>query len=352
LIFPLFSGYKKAVKEYQDGYGAAAGRGTASPPLRCAGFFIEADVKTVSVIAFILLLLLPGRPCADDFTAQYYDLREMEIRQFAADLFIAGEYFRAITEARRYISLFPEGPRTEEMTRRIGDAYLMSHEWAEAIASYDDFLMKFPASPQAGAAIFYKAIALLKQGKAAEAERLFQLVLSGADLQKKGEAARWEILLLIRQNRFDEAERCLKDQMVGPEIEKEADMIAEMIKEKKSTRYKSPETAGMLSALLPGSGQFYNERYQDGVYSFLLNTLFILGAYKAYDQENYALGGLLTLFEIGWYTGGIYGAVGGAHKYNNRIDEDHFRNGVRRMNLQQSEISRPGGVSVLFTYPF
>jgi tetratricopeptide (TPR) repeat protein len=309
-------------------------------------------LKTISVIVSILLLLLPGRPCADDFTARYYDLREEEIRQFAADLFIAGEYFRAITEARRYIFLFPEGPRTEEMARRIGDAYLMSHEWAEAIAAYDDFLMKFPASKQSGAAIFYKAVALFKQGNAAEAERLFQLVRGGADRQKKGEAARWEILLLIRGNRFDEAERRLKDQMVRPEVEKEADIIAEMIKEKKNTRYKSPEIAGVLSALLPGSGQFYNERYQDGAYSFLINTLFILGAYKAYGQENYALGGLLTLFEIGWYTGGIYGAVGGAHKYNDRIDEDHFRNGVRRLNLRESEIGRPGGVSVLFSYPF
>jgi len=309
-------------------------------------------VKHIYIIYFIFLLLLPGRLCADDFTARYYDLREMEIRQFAADLFIAGEYFRAITEARRYISLFPGGQRAEEMARRIGDAYLMSHEWAEAIISYDDFLMKFPSSPQAGAVIFYKAIALLKQGNAAEAERLFQLVLSSADLQKKGEAARWEILLLIRQNRFNEGERRMKDQMVSPEIEKEANIIEEMIKEKKSTRYKSPKTAGVLSALLPGSGQIYNERYQDGIYSFLLNAFFILGAYKAYDQGNYALGGLLTLFEIGWYTGGIYGAVGGAHKYNHKIDEDHFRNGVRRMNLQESEIGRPGGISILFTYPF
>lgn len=315
-------------------------------------FFIEADVKTLSIIVFMLLLLLPVRAGADEFTARYYDLREKEIRQFTTDLFIAGEYFRAITEAGRYISLFPEGPGTEEMARRIGDAYLMSHEWAEAIVAYDAFLRKFPQSPQAGAAIFYKAIALLKQGNAAEAERLFPRVLSGADPLKKSEAARWEILLLIRRNRFDEAERRMKDQMVRPEIEKEADIIEEMIEEKKNSRYKSPETAGVLSALLPGSGQVYNERYQDGVYSFLLNTLFILGAYKAYDQGNYALGGLLTLFEVGWYTGGIYGAVGGAHKYNTKIDEDQFRNGIRKMNLQESEIGRPGGVSVLFTYPF
>jgi len=327
------------------------GGGTTLPPFEADGFCIEADVRTIPVIVSILLLLLPGQPCAADFTARYHDLREKEIRQFADDLFIAGEYYRAITEARRYISLFPAGPRTEEMARRIGDAYLMSHEWAEAIGSYDDFLMKFPVSPQTGAVIFYKAIAMLKQGNEAEAERLFQLVPS-TDREKKGEAFRWEILLLIRQNRFDEAERRLKDQMVRSAIEKGAGMIEEMIKEKKNSPYKSPETAGILSALLPGSGQFYNERYQDGVYSFLLNSLFILGAYKSYDQGNYALGALLTLFEIGWYSGGIYGAVSGAHKYNHKIDEDHFRNGVLRMNLQESEIGRPRGISILFTYPF
>lgn len=309
-------------------------------------------MKTVRITAIILFLLLPGGLCADDFASQYYDLREQEVRQFSAELFATGEYYRSITEARRYIFLFPKGPRTEEIAKLIGDAYLMSHEWGEAITAYDEFLTRFPESPLAGTVTFHKAIALLKLDHTAEAERLFQLILSGPDREIKGLAARWEILLLIRQNRFDEAEKLLKDRMLRPEIEKETGHIEELLKEKKGTRYKSPETAGVLSAILPGSGQFYNERYQDGVYSFFLNALFILAAYKAYDSDNYGLGGILTLFEIGWYTGGIYGAVGGAHKYNRSIDEDHFRSGIQRLNLRESEIGRPGGVSVMFTYPF
>jgi len=44
--------------------------------------------------------------------------------------------------------------------------------------------------------------------------------------------------------------------------------------------------------------------------------------------------------------------VGGAHKFNRNIDEEHFRTGIRRLNLRESEIGRFGGVSVLFTYPF
>lgn len=310
-------------------------------------------MKTLRFIVLILLLLLPGRLYAtDDFASQYYELREKEIRQFTAELFATGEYYRSITEARRYIFLFPSGRRTEETAKLIGDAYLMSHEWTEAIAAYDEFLTRFPASPLAGAATFYKAIALLKLGQSAEAERLFQLILSGPDREKKSAAARWEILLLIRQNRFEEAEKLLKDRMALPEMEKEAGRMEELLQEKKGARYKSPQTAGVLSAILPGSGQFYNDRYQDGAYSFFLNALFILAAYKAYDSDNYGLGAILTLFELGWYAGGIYGAVGGAHKYNMKVDEDHFRSGMQRLNLQESEIARPGGLTVMFTYPF
>jgi tetratricopeptide (TPR) repeat protein len=309
-------------------------------------------VKAVRIIAVILILLQSGRLCADDFASQYYDLREKEIRQFSEELFATGEYYRSITEARRYLFLFPKGQRSEESAMLIGDAYLMSHEWTDAIAAYDEFLTRFPASPLVGMVTFHKAIALLKLGHTAEAERLFQLILSGPDRGKKGMAARWEILLLIRQNRFDEAEKRLKDQLLRPEIEKEAGPIEELLKEKRGARYKSPETAGVLSALLPGTGQFYNERYQDGVYSLFLNALFILAAYKAYDSDNQGLGVILTLFELGWYTGGIYGAVGGAHKYNRQVDEDHFRSGIQRLNLRESEIGRPGGVTVMFRFPF
>jgi tetratricopeptide (TPR) repeat protein len=309
-------------------------------------------VKAVRIIAVIFILLQSGRLCADDFASQYYDLREKEIRQFSEELFVTEDYYRSITEARRYLFLFPKGPRSEESAKLIGDAYLMSHEWTDAIAAYDEFLTRFPESSLAGTATFHKAIALLKLGHAAEAERLFQLILSGPDRGNKGMAARWEILLLIRQNRFDEAEQRLKDRMLQPEIEKEAGRIEELLKEKRGARYKSPETAGVLSAILPGSGQFYNERYQDGVYSFFLNALFIFGAYKAYDSDNQGLGVILTLFELGWYTGGVYGAVGGAHKYNRQVDEDHFRRGIQRLNLRESRIGRSGGVSVMFTFPF
>ncbi len=311
-------------------------------------------VKTLSVALLLLSIFLPqpGLCAAGEFPAQYLELREREIRQFGAELFTAGEYYRAITEAKRYLSLFPNGARAGQMAKMIGDAYLLGQEWAEAIAAYDEMLARYPDPPLANEALFHKAIALVKQGNAAEAERLFQLVISSPDRTKRAEAARWEILLLIRQNRFDEAERLLRDRLRHPEAAPETGQIERLLEEKRTVRYKSPLTAGVLSALLPGSGQVYAERYQDGLTSFFLNSLFIVAAWKAFDSDNPALGAILTLFELGWYSGNVYGAVGGVHKYNRQVDEDRFRSGLQRLNLRESELGRPAGAAIIFTYPF
>jgi hypothetical protein len=44
----------------------------------------------------------------------------------------------------------------------------------------------------------------------------------------------------------------------------------------------------------------------------------IWAAVEAFDNDNEGLGVLLTLFEIGLYTGNFYSAVNCAHKHNRR----------------------------------
>jgi hypothetical protein len=39
-------------------------------------------------------------------------------------------------------------------------------------------------------------------------------------------------------------------------------------------------------------------------------------AYKAYDNDNIALAGVIGFVETGFYTSNIYGSITSAHKYN------------------------------------
>jgi hypothetical protein len=54
-----------------------------------------------------------------------------------------------------------------------------------------------------------------------------------------------------------------------------------------------------------------------------LNGAMIYAAYEAFDNDLYALGGIITLFELGFYSGNIYSAVSSAHKYN-RNERNRF----------------------------
>ena len=38
-------------------------------------------------------------------------------------------------------------------------------------------------------------------------------------------------------------------------------------------------------------------------------------------------------------------------EFNRKVDEDHFRSGLARLNLRESRIGPPAG-TVLFSYPF
>ena len=59
-------------------------------------------------------------------------------------------------------------------------------------------------------------------------------------------------------------------------------------------------------------------RGRQAALAFTLNAVFIYGTIEAFDNDNNAVGGIMLLFSIGWYTGNIYNAVNNAHKFNQR----------------------------------
>ncbi|MBM3198671.1 MAG: tetratricopeptide repeat protein [Chlamydiae bacterium] len=84
---------------------------------------------------------------------------------------------------------------------------------------------------------------------------------------------------------------------------------------------KSPKTAKLLNAFLPGAGYLYLGQKQSAVTAFLLNGLFIGASCYFFLHDNIPAGVIFAGFEAGWYFGGITGAAQEAKFYNERIYE-------------------------------
>ena len=107
--------------------------------------------------------------------------------------------------------------------------------------------------------------------------------------------------------------------------------LEKALERKSFPKKKRPGLAGALS-IVPGGGYLYCERYQDAFMAFLLNAGLIYAAYEAFDNELYALAGVISFVEFGFYSGNIYGAVSSAHKYNQTHDRkliDYLKENVK-----------------------
>ncbi len=81
-------------------------------------------------------------------------------------------------------------------------------------------------------------------------------------------------------------------------------------------KVKSPFVAGMLSAIIPGTGYFYTGQYKEGISAFLINSLLGIGIYSLFTNDNTGSGILTSLVAFPFYLGNIVGAANSAEVEN------------------------------------
>lgn len=236
--------------------------------------------------------------------------------QFAEEYFQKGEYYRAIGEYERFIFFFPETRRVEAARYKIGMAYLKGERYEEAIMAFKRFLEEYPDSVYLVDAYLHMGEAYVQVRRYDEAiANLQDLIAIAADENVIDEAFYRCGWVYLEQGLLEQAKVSLSK--ISPR-NREKYKVEHLLKEldkKTHLKRKDPLTAGIL-AILPGAGHLYCERRRDALVSFLVNSALMFAAYEAFDHDQNALGGILTLVEIGFYSGNIYSAVGSAHKYN------------------------------------
>ncbi|MFZ5562870.1 MAG: tetratricopeptide repeat protein [Thermodesulfobacteriota bacterium] len=282
----------------------------------------------------------------------------------------------------------------------LGDHFFSSGEYDRAATAYETFLYFFPDSERAEYARFQIARAFFEKGEVEAAlERFEKLYAEGKDTGFRAEAGfmagrchvalgrrslALSMMTRLAENYDDPAihERVFYEtawsyletapvlaeedlaaamesfQRISPPGQERLH-VRQMLRALEQARYdddgllasmKRPGLAGAL-AVVPGAGYLYCGRYQDALISFLFNGAMILAAWEAFDKDQEALGAVLSMVELGFYGGNVYGSVSAAHKYN-RQRTGVFMKGLRSIGAGFVPAGDGVGVKVSFQQPF
>jgi tetratricopeptide (TPR) repeat protein len=256
-----------------------------------------------------------------------------KIFEFAERLFEEEDYFRAITEYKRFIFLTPESELTETCYFRICESYFGAGRWQDAIDSLDKFLALYPKSRLSHDALLLKGRAEKYLKRYHEALSSFERVISLNSGPLRDKAYFESALVYVELENWVMARESFSHIPEGSVLYPKAWIFSSGLEDVDGIPHKSPAVAGTLAAILPGSGHLYTERPRDALVAFLLNAAFIWAAVELFQDDNYVAGGVVTFFELGWYTGNIYSAVGSAHKYNRRAKNEFIHTLKERSNV-------------------
>lgn len=305
------------------------------------------DKRSLGAKVFLILvffLLARGPSAAGEETRIVDEKLQMELGDY---FFKEGDYYRAITEYQRFRFFFPQSLRVEEAMWKIAQSYYNGKKWDEAIPASDALMQKYPSSSWLAEALILKGLSLQKKKDFSRARDSFRKVRAIAGREALAAEAQWQIArTYLQEEKWKEAavefrkiDRNSKLYPKGEHWAKSLDRIDEIPQ-------KSPATAGILAAVLPGAGHFYCGRYRDATIAFFLNGAFIWGMVEAFEHKNYVVGGILTFFELGWYSGNIYSAVSSAHKFNRKMKQEYLKY-VEKENRLSLGISLQGKNPVL-----
>ena len=236
-----------------------------------------------------------------------------------------GEYYRAITEFKRLLILFPDSPWADHAALAVGICYFKGGEYANAIKSLESFRATFPDSPLLPKSAYFEGLSLWKAFRYDSAESRFALVAEEGPQSEYGSLALVTLSLVsFDQGRPQVAAEYLRAFLKEHGTHTYAERVRSaltLIDQYASLPHKSPALAATLSAILPGAGYVYVGHQGDGLMAFLVNLLFAAGSAAGFQAENMALGVIVGGVGVPFYLGNVWGSANAAKKRNKDAQE-------------------------------
>ncbi len=222
---------------------------------------------------------------------------------FANSLFEEEDYFRAITEYKRYIFLSSDSVQIRFAQQRILSSYKRAHRFSDAF----DYLDVFADSNYKNAE---KGKLYLLMGKPAQARRFFSHIPSDTAAILIGwsyiEEAKW----VNSEHEFSSVQ---ENSLLYPTAIR---LITYSQKAEQSIITKNLFISGFLSTVIPGAGRFYTERPGDGIFSLLTVTIPAVISYLYWKDDRKRAFSIAIGITAAFYLGDIYGSVVSAEEFN------------------------------------
>jgi outer membrane protein assembly factor BamD (BamD/ComL family) len=266
------------------------------------------------------------------FSAAFARGEDIKQYSFAGWLFDAGDYYRAISEYKRYIFYNPGGKYGQSAYYRIGLSYLLAEKYSEAASSFEETSKKFKGRTG------QMSILAEAQAYSGKKDYVYSTVLArglNADYpgSQFGAAARYiEGFNDINLRMYTEASVVFGALENDPALGTSSAGITGYLKKSAEIQERSPVLSSLFSAVLPGAGYAYCGKWAEGIISFALNAFFMYNTYQAF-RNNQAEGKFgYGIPEVVFYFSNIYGSAAAASHFN-MDEQEKFIDGAMKFRV-------------------
>ncbi|QTA78559.1 tetratricopeptide repeat-containing [Desulfonema limicola] len=313
-------------------------------------------IKNIYIKSGLIILFLLFIP-HESFSNEFIQISSNQQFKYAEQLFFQKNYSEAVFEYQRFIHFFPNDSRKQKAMFQIGMAYYNNRKYEDAVYAFkllteDNFNTKdFPVA-LVTQAYFMICESYIKQNDRGQAIAVLHNLLMLAKDQDIQDQSFYKLGWIYLESGLWEKAKFFFSKISLENKEKfRLAELSDKLNQANNISLKNPAIAGALS-IIPGAGFLYCNRYRDALTAFLFNSGLMLAAYKAFDNENPALGSVISLVELGFYSGNFYGAVTSAHKYNRDSSKKFLDNIKENTKVKLSLDHQDKGIIFSLNYDF
>lgn len=225
------------------------------------------------------------------------------IRLFADYLYCEQDYLRAAEEYKKLLNTFT----SDTILYKTAKCYSIIGDYDEA--------EKFFSRIDSSSIFLNNAIRELGKIYYLSKDELSLNKISGKNEFAMSDLIKLKIALMLGSNKIN-----YNLTELLPENDSDFEVFNKLMYERQNPDYKSELIAGILSAIIPGSGKIYTEEYGDGITSFILTGLFSYLAYDNFRHQHKFRGYLFSTITAGFYLGNVYGSVASAQIFNAKVE--------------------------------